>query len=129
MPVSNGTRLVEGVVADTCEEVGMKAVCSGPSGCKYSSNRCLVTPLSTNCNNPMYPLSKLLCSGSKPRNCPQFEGVFSYMSGWYGGECGRVGYDWCANGEDFVAGTLDTSPGRTQGQAEVYYAYCVLKTR
>ena len=51
------------------------------------------------------------------------------MSGWYGGECGRVGYDWCANGEDVVAGTLDTSPGRTQGQAEVYYAYCVLQTR
>ena len=129
MPVSTGTLLAEGIVADTCEEVGMKAVCSGPSGCKYSSNRCLVTPLSTNCNNPMYPLSKLLCSGSKPRNCPQFEGVFSYMCGWYGGECGRVGYDWCANGEDFVAGTLDTSPGRTQGQAEVYYAYCVLQTR
>ena len=72
--------------------------------------RCIVTPLSTNCNNPMYPLSKVdeksefknnivnhptfwhdivkipskvICSGSKPRNCPQFEGVFSYMKNWY----------------------------------------------
>ena len=73
----------------------------------------------------MYPLSKLLCSGSKPRNCEYFEGVFSYMSNWYGGECGRVGYDWCANGDDFVAGTLKASPGQTLKKPEVYYAYCV----
>ena len=84
----------------------------------------MVTTLSSNCNNPMYPLSKLLCSGTKPRNCPQFEGVFSYMSNWYGGEGGRVGYDWCANGDDFVAGTLEASPGMVQGKVEVYYAYC-----
>ena len=32
----------------------------------------------------------------------------------YGGECGRVGFDWCANGDDFVAGTLQAGPGRTQ---------------
>ena len=32
----------------------------------------------------------------------------------YGGECGRVGYDWCANGDDFVAGTLQAGPGRSQ---------------
>ena len=122
--VRNGTRLTEGQVSNTCEGVGMRAVCSGDTNCKYSSNRCLVTPLSTNCNNPMYPLSKILCSGSKPRNCDQFEGVFSYMSGWYGGECGRVGYDWCANGDDFVAGTVETSPGRVQKKVEAYYAYC-----
>ena len=36
------------------------------------------------------------------------------MHNWYGGECGRVGYDWCANGDDFVAGTLESGPGRTQ---------------
>ena len=29
----------------------------------------------------------------------------------YGGECGRVGSDWCANGDDFVAGTTEASPG------------------
>ena len=79
-----------------------------------------MTPLSTNCNNPMYPLSKLLCYGSKPRNCDQFEGVFSYMKNWHGGECGSVGYDWCANGDDFVAGTLESSPGMVQAKREVY---------
>ena len=47
------------------------------------------------------------------------------MAGWYGGECGRVGYDWCANGDDFVAGTAETSPGRVQNKVEAYYAYCV----
>ena len=80
--------------------------------CKYSSNICKVTPLSTNCNNPLDPLSKLLCSGDRPLNCPQFEGVFSYMSNWVGGECGRVGSRWCARGDDFVSGV------------KVYYAYC-----
>ena len=74
--------MTEGQVVNTCEEVGMKAVCSGPSNCKYSSSRCMVTTLSTNCNNPMYPLPKLLYSGSKPRKYPQFEGVFSYMPNW-----------------------------------------------
>ena len=29
----------------------------------------------------------------------------------YGGECGRVGSDWCANGDDFVAGSTEASPG------------------
>ena len=53
----------------------------------------MVTMLSTNCNNPMYPLSKLLCSGSNPRNCPQFERVFSYMSNWYDREGSRGGCD------------------------------------
>jgi len=126
--VSNGTRLLGGKVSETCEEVGMKAVCSGGESCKYTNlDKCVVTPLSTDCNNPMYPLSKLLCNGEKPRKCDEFEGVFSFMHNWYGGECGRVGYDWCANGDDFVAGTLESGPGRSQGQVETYYGYCAKK--
>jgi len=127
VPVARGTRLTEGKVAETCDSVGMKAICSGPSSCKYSdTSKCIITPLSTNCNNPMYPLSKVICSGSKPRNCPQFEGVFSYMKNWYGGECGRVGSDWCANGDDFVAGTTEASPGQEEQlpEAETFYGYC-----
>jgi len=126
VPVVRGTRLTEGQVALTCDSVGMKAICSGPSSCKYSdTSKCIITPLSTNCNNPMYPLSKVICSGSKPRNCPQFEGVFSYMKSWYGGECGRVGSDWCANGDDFVAGSTEVSPGQEElAEAETYYGYC-----
>ena len=33
----------------------------------------------------------------------------------YGGECGRVGSDWCANGDDFVAGTTKVSSGESSG--------------
>ena len=63
----------------------MKAVCSGPDqSCKYNyPGKCVETPLSKNCNNPMYPLSKILCNGKKPRNCDQLEGVFSFMNNWY----------------------------------------------
>ena len=45
----------------------------------------------------------------------------------YGGECGRVGYDWCANGDDFEAGTTEAGPGRTQASVEMYYGYCAKK--
>ena len=54
VPVKNGTRLEEGRVAEACAEAGLEAVCSGPASCKYSdTDKCSVTPLSTNCNNPM----------------------------------------------------------------------------
>ena len=65
----------------------------------------------------------MLCN-TKPKNCQQFEGVFSYMRNWYGGECGSVGSDWCANGDDFASGTNQASPGRTQTNRETYYGYC-----
>ena len=52
--VDNGTRLTEGKVSETCEAAGMRAVCSGPSSCKYTNvAKCVITPLSSNCNNPM----------------------------------------------------------------------------
>ena len=54
MAVDNGTRLTEGKVSETCEAAGMRAVCSGPSSCKYTNvAKCVITPLSSNCNNPM----------------------------------------------------------------------------
>lgn len=125
VPVVPGVRLIEGRVADTCDNHSMRAVCSGPSSCKYSNtSRCMVTPLSTNCNNPMFSLSKILCSGQKPRNCAAFEGVFSYMKSWYGGECGSVGTDWCANGDDYQSGTTQAGPGHELEEVETYYAYC-----
>ena len=40
----------------------------------------------------------------------------------YGGECGRVGSDWCANGDDFVAGTTEASPGdKDRYNAKILY--------
>ena len=50
------------------------------------------------------------------------QGVFSYMHHWYGGECGTVGPDWCANGDDFVSN--QARPGRTQNNSETYFGYC-----
>ena len=38
--------------------VGMKAVCSGPEGCNYNNKEnCVVTPLSSDCGNPMWDLN------------------------------------------------------------------------
>ena len=45
----------------------------------------------------------------------------------YGGECGRVGYDWCANGDDHVVGSLEAGPGHTQANIEPYYGYCAIR--
>ena len=116
MPVANGKRLVEGAVPDTCEAVGMEAVCSGPSGCGYNSARCVVTPLSTDCYSPMRGISMQICNVGDPRQCSALEGLFNYAANWDGSECGVVGNKWCAKGADYVSGDPIT-----------YFAYCILK--
>jgi len=114
--VKPGTKLSDGAVAETCKEVGMSAVCPGDEKCKYSSPDCLVTSLSKKCYAPMYPLSRKVCGGRSPKDCPALSGVFSTMAGLSGGECGVVGNTWCAKGKDITA----TS-------ARQYYAYCAKK--
>merc|ERR1712198_652276 len=106
VPVSDGTTLVEGTVPKTCEKVGMRAVCNGPAtGCvRVDLEKCVVTPLSSPCFNPMYPLSKILCDGKKPHQCSQLEGVFSYMKDYVSSECGAVDGNYCARGADFTSG-------------------------
>ena len=54
--------------------------------------------------------------GTGPLGCPWFDGVFNYMKNWHGGECGRVGRDLCAKGNDFVS-TSETT----------YYGLCAEK--
>ena len=50
-------------------------------------------------------LYKKICDeNTKPKNCPQFDGMFNYMKGW-SGESGSVGTDYCAYGTSFVSGT------------------------
>ena len=49
------------------------------------------------------------------------------MKNWYGGECGSVGSDWCANGDDHVVGSLEAGPGHTQANIEPYYGYCAIR--
>jgi len=128
VPVSNGTTLVEGTVPYTCEKVGMKAVCSGPEGCKRNNNEnCVITPLSFDCYNPMYPLSKILCDGRTPRKCEQLEGVFNYMykrknGGIYMGECGAVDGSWCVDGNNYTSGEM------RKRRKQIYYGYCAKRT-
>merc|ERR1711973_293109 len=46
VPVSNGTKLVEGTVQLTCEKVGLKAICFGREGCEnIDTEKCIVSPL------------------------------------------------------------------------------------
>jgi len=115
VPIADGTTIVEGAVADTCEAAGMRAVC--PGDCPGSSARCEVVDFEVgDCYNPMYGLSKKLCNGGQPRYCPQMDGLFnvSLLKRHNGGECGIVSGNWCANGNDYRSGN-----GKT------YYAYCV----
>jgi len=115
IPVAKGTTLKEGVVANTCEAVGMRAVCSGDSSCSYYSSRCQVVDFESQyCTYPMWGLAKKICGGNKrPNECPEMNGLFNYMKNW-AGECGVVNGTWCARGDR----TTPENP-------PVYYAYCV----
>ena len=78
--MAKGRTLTEGTVADTCEAAGMKAVCTGPSGCRHNSARCEVVDFeAVVCGSAMYGLSKKLCGfGEYPRNCAKLDGLFSH---------------------------------------------------
>ena len=103
-----------GAVADTCDLAKLGAVCNGPSGCKWNSDRCIVTPVSSVCGNGNFvELSEIICNESDPRNCEQLRGVFGYNKGWSDGECGVMNDTYCASGKDYVSGD------------PVYYAFCV----
>jgi len=118
IPVAKGTTLTEGVVADTCEAVGMKAVCPGDSSCKYYGARCQEVDFqnaASRCGNAMLGLAKKLCGGAtRPNDCPAMDGLFNYMNGWSHGECGVVNGKWCVAGNSY-----------TSGSPSVYYAYYV----
>ena len=57
--VAVGTKMIHGKVLETCESVGMKPVCQGPTRtCSYDDlantpHRCYITPLSISCGNAM----------------------------------------------------------------------------
>ena len=111
--VADGTPLMAGTVPHTCQEAGMEAVCPGPADCSTSSSRCIVTSLSTECYYHMRPISVQICDNEDPRECPELQGMFSYMNNFNSyGECGIVGDEWCAHGRDYVSGD------------PVYFAYC-----
>ena len=112
IPVANNTRMLEGAVSDTCQAAGFEAVCSGPFGCQYSSNHCLVTTLSTECDHHMRPLSVDICGITAATECPDLQGMFSYRSNYTLGECGVLGDGWCVAGNAYVSGD------------PMFFAYC-----
>jgi len=118
VPVSNGTKLVEGTVSITCERVGMEAVCTGPAGCQYNSASCVITPMSSICNDPMRPLAEILCDGNFVQKCSIFDGVFNYMYNWRGSECGAVDGTSCVTGNGYTSGEM------RKGRKRIYYGYC-----
>ena len=114
VPIPKGVRIVKGVVAATCYKVGLNNVCSGPAGCEFDVPRCLLTPLSSQCGNHMYPLSIVLCNGRTPQKCDATEGMFSAVKNWQSGaECGAVNGKWCTTSKQF-----------TSGYPKIYFAYC-----
>ena len=98
---------------DTCDRADVTAVCNGPVGCKWNSDRCLVTPFSSVCGESHFvEISKQICNSSNPIQCAELQGVFAYNKGWPEGECGVVGNSTCASGKEFVSGD------------PVYHAFC-----
>ena len=61
----------------------------------------------------MWGLSKKIRGGKGARECPQLDGLFSYIKGHSGGDWGVVGGTWHANAEDYTSGNGNT------------YAYCL----
>merc|ERR1712142_860068 len=104
-PVPFGVRLVNGAVANTCENVGLKAACHGFE--QWNSVRCLMTNLD---GAIMKTLVKILCnSDASPNNCPQLNDLFQDTGHWSGGECGIADGKWrlsdggCAAGKNYVS--------------------------
>merc|ERR1712038_1841496 len=79
-------------IARACESAGYKALCSGPSGCQYNDENCLITAEAASRSNPMRGVSMLVCNTS-PSGCAEFNGLYNYMKGWNGGSG-----SWCSNG-------------------------------
>ena len=116
IPVAFGTTMKNGEVSRACHSFGMEAVCMGPSGCKYNSDNCRITPLSTACTMPMNTLSQLICDGKYPKECPMMDHMFAEHNDKYNqgkGACGTVGSSWCVKGDSYTS---------TQGTP--LYAYC-----
>ena len=90
----------------------MTTVCPGASNCKYSSSRCVVTPISTDGCNYMNSLAQLICNTTATR-CPDFEGVAVFMHSYFGGDY-LVLNNAYQQGVKHIAGTGDQS----------YYAFC-----
>ena len=113
VPIPKGIRIINGVVPDTFEKVGLRAVCAGPDRCGANSKTCLVTPPSSSCGNPMKFLSKFLCNTASPQRCGPMDGLFNFMGGNHK-PCGVVDHKWCHFHINYISG----SP-------KILFAFCV----
>jgi len=122
VPVSNGTKLVEGTVQFTCEKVGLKAICFGTEGCENTdTEKCIVSSMQASkhsCLSAMFPLAKILCGVDSLSQCSQFEGVFNYIRNWWGSEGGVVDGSYWATGKHYTSGEM------RKGRKRIYYAFC-----
>ena len=58
--VEAGVKMVEGATSTVCQNVGMKAACMGPSGCRYTDeSKCQATPLEAYCSYTMQGISEV----------------------------------------------------------------------
>ena len=113
IPVPFGTTMNDGEVSRACTYYDMEPVCVGPSGCSYNTGNCKVTPLSTICGSAMSPLSKLLCDGQNPNQCPIMDQMFSVYTEDGKGDRGAVDGKW------YVEGINHTST-----KEKPLFAYC-----
>ena len=118
VPVSDGTKMLEGSVETACKSVGLLPVCPGSSTCSYTTERCFETPLSRSIDGCSYftSISEQICGYTDPKQCKAIDNLFMYMNDWFGGVLGVVGQSYLAYGTSYVSG---------EG-GEVYYAYCVM---
>ncbi|CAH1256424.1 NOTCH2 [Branchiostoma lanceolatum] len=88
-------------VKATCEAAGYVTPCPGDGTCKWSSDDCVVTGL-TDCLNPMFEVSQVLC-GDVPYRCPAFDGVYVFMVyDWTSGSaCGVESGSQCTTGNNY----------------------------
>ena len=58
--VEAGVKMVEGATSIACERLAMRAVCVGPSGCRWNDeSKCQVTPVSAKCDYAMQGISQV----------------------------------------------------------------------
>ena len=88
-------------IKNTCEKNGFVNTCVGPSSCTHSGSGCTITSL-TGCGNPMRDLSRSICNGNNPNNCPKLYGVFAYMYNYASDEsCYADNNVWSCSGKQW----------------------------
>ena len=85
-----------------CKNANLSTPCPAPTGCLRSDENCIATGLD-DCDNPMREVSKAICNGEDPTNCPDFDGVYAYDASLQSGSaCGVEEGQWCVHGNNYT---------------------------